>query len=1092
MVEPAMSGIKEPMRVSVETASNNSSRFGNEEKTSCRSSTGSPDCSSSIEHGSFASPLPTQRKQGGLPLSDIVGTQGSATNKLRFDAVGMVGREAEFETIMSSYNRMLKRNEKHCTKELLFIKGTSGIGKSMLTASFIPYVRQNNGFFIRGKFDMHKRDEPYSGIANAFANLCRAVRDEALSKESKSEDSEDCTRMRNAGDAIVSEFGSEVALLEQLIPELPMILPPIERHDRLIVENFDYEAGQERWKYLFQVLTRILSTHFSPLVIFIEDLHWADTASLELIDLLMTDSSNSAPLMVIGNYRSNEVNETHRLFTTMKKLTQKQERWQFNVSEIELGNLQYEDVNTIIKQLLSIRNGYETRRLTEMCLQRTLGNPFFIMEFMTMLVQENLITFHDRLQKWGWDDDVIESETISTDTVVNLMYLRMKRLPADVQLALQCAACLGSSFNLTTLNHIWTKLGVADGDSAPEHILSLLTVLEENKFIENSGTNEYRLVHDRVREVALSYGRAAEDSFEFEVGTALYHSLDDGLEDLLFEVTNLINKGKRKRKLEFAQLNLRAAEKARQISALHASSYVACGIGFLPIDAWTTHRCLTLRLHSIGAEMELAVGRIDAMETYINAVLPRDDCTVIDKFPLHMSNVYKLCTVDLKYKDTIDYCLSVLKDLDCKISDNKVLLPIQAIASLMKTIKMAKKRSLEDYKTLKPMHDPKHQATMLLAQRMTIACYLLPSTSNGMLLIQALARMVQITLKHGVGTLSGAAFATLGLLAVAVNGDFESASYFCEVALLLQQRTSSKYTSSITLFNAHASVLAWVIPLDDCLMPISQAYTHGRQSGNTEQAMWALQVHNVWMPYQMGNSLDSILNECSDVAAQSAEVKQNEQITFLSIFWQLMLNLAGSSDCTTTLKGEVFDCENFESNTDLQDALYHLAQLELYIFFGDFEAAAALALNRKDKYEKAAPGFFLGMMETFHRGVALYVMAEKTKKRQYKKAAKTILKAVTKWEASGNPNVKHYQLFLLAAQCVLDRKLDEAEANYKKALVFAEQEERLHDAALFAERYSYFLETSRGDKQGAALKMDQAISFYQEWGAKAKVQMLKR
>jgi hypothetical protein len=194
-----------------------------------------------------------------------------------------------------------------------------------------------------------------------------------------------------------------------------------------------------------------------------------------------------------------------------------------------------------------------------------------------------------------------------------------------------------------------------------------------------------------------------------------------------------------------------------------------------------------------------------------------------------MSKVYKLCTVDLKYGETIEYCLAVLKELDCKMIFSRALLPVQAILSLIRTVNMAKKLTKDDYQNLKPMSDPKDQATMLLTQRLTIVCYLHPSPKDSFLLIISLTKMVQISLKKG-GALENCRGACVcyfrTVLTHAALSDFGTAAYFCEMTLLLQQRTSSKYsyTGAITLFNSHASCLAWIMPILSCLPLISKAY----------------------------------------------------------------------------------------------------------------------------------------------------------------------------------------------------------------------------------------------------------------------------
>eukprot|EP00980_Cylindrotheca_fusiformis_P019141 scaffold6486_cov96-Cylindrotheca_fusiformis.AAC.5 len=1020
-------------------------------------------------------------------IKNNINIQQLTINKLRYDAVGLVGRERETETLLSCFNRMMNENEV-ARKELVLIKGYSGAGKSMLSTCLEkPVLQTKRGLFVRGKFHVNARDRPYSAVADAFSSICSSIMN-IYGPEGRDE----VSIIDKVGKEIASDLGSEVQLLEKLIPGLAGILPFSKRSSRIEGENFDFEAGQERWKYSFRVLARILSLHFAPLAIVLDDLQWADVSSLQVIDFLISDALNPSPLMIIGTYRSNEVDDSHALAVSIQSLLDRQEKFQFHVTTLELGNLEMNDVDRILKQLLWMSDRDRTEGLAEICFRRTLGNPYFVIEFITMLEAEDLLSFNLGMLKWVWDERVVENETMTTANVVDLLDARMRKLPDDVQMVLQYASCLGTPFDVNLLSIIWAKHAISNSGSTPEQLITLLTVLEQGNFIEKCGKGLYRWVHDKVQEVALSLGDASQASFQFEIGSALFHALrDDGLELVLFDVVDLINKGHAKRRVDFAILNQRAAEKARKMSAFHsAAKYVASGISLLPRNAWSDHHDLTITLHTIGAEMSLALGDIVAMETYIDAVLSRRDCSIVDKFPLCMSKVYKLCTVDLKYEVSIDYCLEILKDLDYKLINNKTFIPMQAILSLMSTVKLAKKYTKDHYRNLKPMTDPKDKAAMLVAHRLTIACYLDPNPRNNFLLVIALTRMVQITIKRGVGHLSGPGFVLLGLLAVAALNDFDGAAFFCETALLLQGRTNSKYTKAITYFNAHSTVLAWTMPLASCLEPVSIAYTVGMQSGNTEQAMWALQVYNVWMPYMMGKPLGVILDQCSDVAFRSEEVKQHEQVTFLKVFWQMLLNLVGKSTETKKLKGDVLDCDTFRSKTALQDALFHLARLELLLFFGDYEAAAELALTRGDKYEKAAPAYFLGMLETFHRGVALYAMARKTNKRKYKKPAKQILKTITGWVEKGNPNVKHYMHLLLAEQACLDKKYETANTLYQQSYISAARTGRLHDAGLFLERYSDFLLVAMGDKENALYQKGASIRFYRDWGAEAKVAML--
>eukprot|EP00980_Cylindrotheca_fusiformis_P017950 scaffold5703_cov132-Cylindrotheca_fusiformis.AAC.9 len=923
-------------------------------------------------------------------LKENANLQELTINKLYFDDIGLVGREREVESLLSCFSRMNRKKDGKYWKELVFVKGYSGSGKSMLTTMLEkPLAPFENGVMVRGKFDLNQRDEPYAAIAEAFGQICLQIQDNG-DGERKAVGS-----FSQIGKEIKAELGTEVGLLASLIPELASLIPAERRTSRIINESFNFEAGQERWRYVFRVLTRILCSHFSPLVLVLEDLQWSDPASLETIEYLLSDTLNTNPLMIVGTYRSNEVDEEHILSKSIQNLSKRQRKYEYNITDIELFPFELEDVNSVLMKMLRIDNKETTMGLAEICLKRTLGNPFFLIEFVTMLEEEEMLSFNLGMLKWVWDKKEIENATMTTANVVDLLDAKMKKLPDDVQLLAQCAACLGATFKLSTINLIWTEYLTENSKPETAKVSSLLSVLEEGNFIESCGPREYRWVHDKIQEAALSFGDASEASFQFEIGSVLYTSLDEeGLYDILFDVVNLINRGEQEGRPDYALLNLKAAEKARSLAAFSsAANYVMQGIRLLPSDRWISYRDLTLRFHVIGAEMELAMGRVRLMNQYINTVLSRDDCSITEKLPLHLSRVYKLCTVDLKYDETIDYCLAVLKQLDCRMVFSNTLLPAQASLSLMRTVNSAKKLSKDDYKALKPMSDPTDQ-----------------------------------------------------------------------VALLLQERVSSKYTEAITLFNSHTSCLAWTMPIATCLQPISAAYEAGMQSGNTEQAMWALQ-------------------ECPNIAYRTEDVKQHEQSIFLSMFWQMMLNLTGQSEETIKLKGSVFDCDTFKCKTDLEDALFHLAKLELMVFFGNFEAAAELALDRGDTYERKAPGYFLGMMETFHRGLALYVVAQKTNKRRYSVAAKKILKTITKWAEDGNPNVKHFQSLLMAEQAWLDKQYREAEKLYRDSIAMSARTGHLHHAGLFYERYSDFLTEARNDLEGASYRRMEATRFYREWGA---------
>ena len=1007
---------------------------------------------------------------------------------------------------------VLQNNNKNTriNKELVFIKGYSGVGKSTLAYTLAKSVNKKtfedgdcgnmnkNSIFVSGKFDFTNRDEPYSGIAEAFGEMCRTIM--ILQKDEQQEENKgEGGVATEIGRRILSELGNEIGLLAKLIPELEDIVP----HVSLPTSEggtgvYDSVSGKRTWKYAFCVLTRVLNSFFSPMIILLDDLQWVDVASLELIDFLLSDSLNTNGLMVVGCYRANEVDEMHILTRKVQDLQLKKEKSKFHMTDIEVGNLQPAEVNTVIAALLSVDDKHRTKGLADICFKRTHGNPFFLIKFVSMLEEEDLISFNLGRLTWNWNEKDIVHATVSALNVTDLLQAKMKKLPKKTQLVLQYAACLGSTFTISTLDLIWKNHYPTFGSAfdllttkneKEDSIDFMLASLEDKDFIESVFLGTYRWVHDRIQEAALSLGEAASAEFQFEIGSILYQGLNaKNLEDALFDVVNLINLGKVQRRPDLAELNLRAAEKAKTMSAFQsAAKYVSRGIKLLPEDKWSTqYHSLTLRLYTVGSQVELALGHPEAMEAYSTEVLSRDDTSTLDKLPLYMVKTNKL---SMGLRDTINLCLIVLEKLGYKVVWNRSVLPAQALLTLVFTVRKATQIPKESYESSMRVADEKQKAIMILLGRLFYSSFL---AKDKWISILSSCGMVQLTMKHGRCPMSGAAFATLGLLTVGVLGDFDSAAKLAETSLVVQKLTRSTYHAAVAVLSAYLFALAWKQPLQNCFSPFWESYIAGMRSGNTEYGMWALSLHDGFLPYVMGKPLDALLSNCSSCVSLMEEVRQKEQRHVMQMLWQVMLNLMGRSSESAKLKGAIFDCDAFvEARTPLVRAFMEMLKSDLLVFFGDFENAARLAIKRGDRFGRAVPGHLLFMQETFHRAVAIYAMARKTNQQKYRKLARRVHKSISKWARSGNPNVQHYDCFLKAEMAALTGKsTDSAEWFYKEAVVLAARTGHLHHAALFNERYADFLLRQVGDKEEAKYRTKEAIRYYKDWGAEAKAIIL--
>lgn len=255
--------------------------------------------------------------------------------------------------------------------------------------------------------------------------------------------------------------------------------------------------------------------------------------------------------------------------------------------------------------------------------------------------------------------------------------------------------------------------------------------------------------------------------------------------------------------------------------------------------------------------------------------------------------------------------------------------------------------------------------------------------------------------------------------------------------------------------------------------------------------MWNLLSSSIQLPFDLGKPLDRILDTCAQAYAQMRDVGEAGPALVFSVYWQMITKLAVSQegDCTK-LEGNIFKPEEHSLRNNIYEGCVHLATGELMVFY-DIEKLAKRAVKGDTVYEKCFPGFYSIMLETFHRGVALYAMARKTNKYKYKRQAKKIRKKINQWQKAGNPNVSHFVTFLDAEQAALNKKYDLAEDNYSKAIVTVARCGYLNHAALFNERYADFLMTVRNDEGEAMYRWREAIRYYKDWGAHGKANHLE-
>src|SRR6202790_4413400 len=349
----------------------------------------------------------------------------------------LYGREREIETLLAAFERVVTSGR----PELVLVSGYSGIGKSAVVNELHKALVPPRGLFASGKFDRYKRDIPYATQAQAFQSLIRVL----LGKSD--------AELVGWRDALHEALGPNGRLMVDVVPELKLLIgeqPP--------VLELPPQQAQSRLQLVFRRLLDVFARPEHSLTLFLDDLQWLDAATLDVLANLMTEADVQW-LLVIGAYRDNEVNSVHPL---MRKLDAIRKAGAL-VREISLAPLAREDLGRLISDTLSCMPA-AAAPLARLVHDKTGGNPFFAIQFISALAEEGLLRFDHDAACWRWELDRLHAKGY-TDNVVDLMVGRLIRLPVQTQAALQQLACLGNVAGVTMLSVV---LGKSNEDRSEE------------------------------------------------------------------------------------------------------------------------------------------------------------------------------------------------------------------------------------------------------------------------------------------------------------------------------------------------------------------------------------------------------------------------------------------------------------------------------------------------------------------------------------------------------------------------------------------------------------------------------------------------
>ena len=987
----------------------------------------------------------------------------------------LYGREEASATLRTAFDRVCAGG-----RALLLVAGHAGIGKSALVQELYTPLTRQRGLFITGKYDQVQRNIPYVALLQAFQSLIRHLRTDSDTPLAAWRDSL-CTALEPNG-----------RLLTELLPELEMIIGP-----QPAVADVPPTEASNRFYLVVHNFLRVLARPEHPLVIFLDDLQWADAASLSLLRTLGT-ATDLQHLFLVGAYRDHEVDAAHPLRLMLDEL----HRAGAVVHHISLPPLTVAHVTQWLSDALACSPD-RVAALAALVHATTGGNPFFCSEFLHALYADGLLTFDPAHGVWQWDMTRLEGRALIDDVMV-LLAGKVQQCRPVTQQALQLASCIGNQFDLRTLALAHDKSpceaaadlweAVAEGLLVPDRDTYTLMTQGVGGPVE-AVTMVYRFVHDHVQQaVYADIPDAAKQAVHYRLGHLLWQNTSPAArEEHICAIVHQLNLGRgllaeQTARDEVAALNLAAGRRASASAAYApAFSFLCTGLELAGAEVWERDYTLALALHTEAAEAAYLSGHFDTMERLTTDVLCRAR-TVVDK-----ARVYEIRVRAYAMQSTFDAALQAglegLRLLGVAFPREPGQAHIQQGMQAMYALLAA--QPLETLATLPDMTEPRVQAALLILNG------LLPITyrTSPLLTLLMVFQMVTLSAYYGNAATSPHAYASLGAALCAVVGDYQTGVRLGRLAAqMLEQRHTGAFRCR-TLTAIHIFLQYWTEPLSATLDGLFEAYHSGLETGDFEYAGYILGLR-CFHAFYCGRELGWM--EQALTAADDVYVQYNLGRTFSShrVYHQVVLNLRGQAVDPTRVVGTHYDetlmvPEHLAANNLLTVFRLYLNRAFLQYLFGQ-PAGALDSITLAGQYVQAAAGLFDATLVYFYDSLiqlAVATGAAPEAQTPHLEKVTANLPQLHRWAQVAPMNFLHKLHLVEAEWARIAGRGAEAREHYDTAIALAQQHGYLNDEALAYELAGQFY-LGRGQSRLADHYLRDARAAYTRWGAHAKVTAL--
>ncbi len=1012
------------------------------------------------------------------------------------------GREFETAMLVDEYERVRETGQMGIT----MIAGYAGIGKTRLVQEFRRYIVEKGGYFISGKYDQLQQDIPFSGLIQAFSSMIGQILTE-------SPDRIDAWRKK-----LADALGPNAGVIIDVIPELGRITGKAEP-----VTDLTPADAQHRFQLTFEKFLKVFTRETQPLTLFIDDMQWADAASLKLMEAFHGTDAKTLPkagggreFFFIGTYRNNEISEDHLLMQSLDRIRRKT----IPIRTITLKPISVDDVSRLLAD--TFRASTENvHLLAGILFDKTGGNPFFIRQFIQSLNQEGLLAYAHDTGRWEWHIETIAAQR-TTENVIDFMVEKVLNLTDHSQYVLRLASCIGNRFSLLLLARVAEK--------PPDHILGDLReslglgiIVNEGEFARGqrsplplvpahpapahtgwspsqsarAGDIHFEFLHDKVRQAVLALVPEEEKiRIHLRIGRLIMEDTrPERLSGRIFNIVNHLNQGAvlldaPAEKHRLAELNLMAGKKAKGAAAFsQAAEYLKAGEALLSDADWPDQYALMFDLKKNRMECEYLSLNYDEAEALFGILLDRA-VSDLDRAAVYNQKMVMLAGL-AKHEDALVIGLTGLGLLGVPLPGSATLVDVLRRLTALK-IRLFR-CDPEELLHLPVIEDPRRLLILDMLMNVSLSAYFCQPYLATWLALKIFA----LTLKHGNSKVSPFAYVIYGSALCAVFKNYRTGDQYGRLALSANEKFGGPDLTAKLMLYIGSAIDIWNHSVQTVIGHIRKGIKSALDYGDLNYAVYHIQSLLIFLTIS-GENLDRLGDECERYFEFVEQSKDVGALNYLISIRQFIKCLKGQTPDPLRMDDEGFSEDAHLANMEADDIKiilfrHHLIKLRLLYIMGDYAGAMAAAGRCK-----ALAFYHMGTVVVpeyyYYHALTLAALhddAPAFRQIGIRRKINGFLSEFRKLAAQCPKNFSDRYLLMAAEAARVSGRDQQAMSFYREAIAAAGANRFLQNQAIANEAAAKFY-LSRGFDDIARRFLEDARTGFQAWGGTKKAAQMTK